>query len=254
MLGNGRGDGHQGKEEPLKPPAGQGLSQLPVGLIGQVNRGRVAEGEVGGLKVEGEFGVVQLVQVGHQHKGGHQVKAADDAVTVNVGNGPRQAGIGAVHAGGEQIAGSAVNERLVDAGVERLAQLLHHVDDHNGRGEEKEGDQAVGKQLAGVDPAAGGHDVVEGVPEAQGGQGQDKHPAQRRREGVDQQLDKVADVVRHPAVDAFGNDGHGQRRPVDRPQNLGQGVLQEVDGFGKVTAGIKHRGPPGRCVGSSGDH
>ena len=181
MLGDGRRNGDQSKEQPFNAIAGQGLGQFLVGFIAQVNARRVAKGEECGLKIYGELAAVQFVHVGHQHEGRHQVKAADDAVAVHIRDSAGQAGIGAIHAGVEDVAGGPINERLVYAGVEGLAQILHHVNDNDGRGKEKEGDEAVGEQLAGVYPAVGGHDIVQGVPEPQSGQGQDEHAAQGRR-------------------------------------------------------------------------
>ena len=225
VLGDGRGNGHQGKQQPLDAVAGQRFGQLLVGLVTQVDARRIAKGEVVGFEVHRELAAVQLVQVGHAHEGGHQVEAAQNAVAVDIGDGRRQPGVGAVHVGDEHLAGRAVEQRLVNAGIERLPQRFHDVNHHDGRGKEEEGDEAVAEQLAGVHPAVGGQDVVQHVPESEGGQGQDEEAAQRRRQGVDHQLDEVADVVGQPAVDALGNDGHGEQRPVHRPQQLGQGVL-----------------------------
>ncbi|HIE55133.1 MAG TPA: hypothetical protein EYP90_08140 [Chromatiaceae bacterium] len=58
---------------------------------------------------------------------------------------------------------------------------------------------------------------IQGIPETKRGQGQDEHAPQRRGQAVDQQLDEVADVIRHPGVNALGDDGDGEGGPVDGP-------------------------------------
>ncbi len=117
-------------------------------------------------------------------------------------------------------------------------QLLHHIHHHNRGRKEEEGDEAVGEQLAGVYPARRRHHIVQGVPRAEGDQSENEHPAQRGGEGVDQQFDEVADVIGNPAIDALHNDGDGEQRPVYRPQQLCQHILQKVNRLRKVAAGV----------------
>ena len=240
MLGNGCGRGNEGKEQPLDAVGSERFRQLLVGLVAEVDTRRIAEGEVGRLEIGRELAAVQLVAVSDVQEGGNQIEAGHNTVAVYVGDGGGQPGVGAVEAAAEDVAARAVDKRLVDAGVYPGAQLLHQLDDDQRRGEEEEGDEAVGEEPAGVHPAAGGDDGVEDVPEAEGGQREDEQAAERRGEGVDEELHEVTDVLAQPAVDALGNNSDGQGGAVDGPQDLRQGVLQEVDRFGEIASRVKH--------------